>query len=344
VATSARPQKTERLCDLKAGQEADFFALLTLKEELTTRDGKAYHRVGFRDAGREVQFPIWADSPWAADCRERWKAGEFYKLRAIYRETQYGGQLEIRKIRLASDADAADGFDPMMLVARSREAPGELLARWVELAEKKIVDQGVRQVVLNIAAAHRERLLAWPAGLRNHHAYVGGFLEHSLRVATTTVQLAERYAEHYPEMQPPLDADLAIAGALLHDIGKLVEVDQHPTGATRSVRGQLLGHVVLGRDLLREAAAGTGIDDEKLLRLEHILVSHERDPATGAVRPAMTAEALVVQFADEFDTKFDILARTLAETASGRFTSAKNLLHTELYRGGGLTEAKSKGS
>ena len=87
------------LADLAANQEADFFALLSAKEELTTRDNKPYYKVTFRDARRAVTTPIWSDSAWAADCRNGWQVGEFYKLRAAYRESSYGPQLEIKKIR-----------------------------------------------------------------------------------------------------------------------------------------------------------------------------------------------------------------------------------------------------
>ena len=71
------------LSALEIGREADFFALMTIKEELSTREGKPYFRVGFRDAKREVQFPIWGDSPLADECRHRWWPGVFYKLRAL---------------------------------------------------------------------------------------------------------------------------------------------------------------------------------------------------------------------------------------------------------------------
>ena len=55
-------------------------------------------------------MPIWEDSPWAAECREIWQPGMFYKVRGVYRQTNFGPQLEIRKIRPATDADVADGF------------------------------------------------------------------------------------------------------------------------------------------------------------------------------------------------------------------------------------------
>src|SRR3954453_5114400 len=93
------------LCQLIEGQEADFFALLAEKQEMKTRDGKPYHRVTFRDARRDVSFPIWSDSPLAETCRSHWATGQFYKLRATLRQSNYGPQLEIKKIRPVEDGD-----------------------------------------------------------------------------------------------------------------------------------------------------------------------------------------------------------------------------------------------
>src|SRR5688572_29011513 len=99
------------LSELIDAQEADFFALLSAKSEATTRDGKPYWRVSFRDAGREVSFPIWSDSAFTGACRDEWKVGQCYKLRAIYAETKFGPQLDIKKIRPVLPEDKADGFD-----------------------------------------------------------------------------------------------------------------------------------------------------------------------------------------------------------------------------------------
>ena len=82
--TMSRTVPILRLSEMLPDQEGDFFALLSSKEEMTTRDKTAVlPTVGFRDADREVSFPIWANSPWAAVCREEWTPGEFYKLRAV---------------------------------------------------------------------------------------------------------------------------------------------------------------------------------------------------------------------------------------------------------------------
>src|SRR5436190_5854118 len=93
------------LSQMVDGQEADAFILLARKEELKTREGKTYWRVTFRDAQREVTFPIWNDSPLAESCRDAWRTGVFYKVRAAYRTTNFGPQLDIKRIRPASDDD-----------------------------------------------------------------------------------------------------------------------------------------------------------------------------------------------------------------------------------------------
>jgi 3'-5' exoribonuclease len=182
------------LAEMSSGQEADLFLLMTAKEELKTKAGKPYFRVGFRDADRELSFPIWGDSPWAVDCRDRWTPGTFYKVRAIYRETDFGPQLEIRKIRETIDADAADGFSPSFCLARSRFDPQEMFAELLAIAQQHIGNAALRKLVESLLAANREMLLVHPAARRNHHAYIGGLLEHTLSVTRTCVFLADKYA------------------------------------------------------------------------------------------------------------------------------------------------------
>jgi 3'-5' exoribonuclease len=322
------------LSEMVPGQEADLFVLMTAKEELTTRDGKPYFKVGFRDAGREVSFPIWDNSPWAVDCRNDWTPGVFYKLRAVYRETSYGPQLEIRKIREAVESDATDGFDPAMCLPQTRFDPETMFRELVEIAEQHVADGGVRRVLLAILNGNREKLLRCPAARRHHHAFCGGLLEHTLSVARTAVFLADKYADYYPDMSPPLDKGLVVAGAILHDVGKVRELEQQPTGTVYTPEGELIGHIVMGRDMVREAATGTEIDVDALLRLEHLVLSHQRLPEWGSPKPPMTPEALLVHYADDVDAKYHMIYRILHEdTSEGPLTSNKNLLHQKVYRG-----------
>ena len=182
------------LSEMSAGQEADLFLLMTAKEELKTKAGKPYFRVGFRDGGREVSFPIWGDSPWAVECRDCWNPGTFYKLRAVYQETGFGPQLEIHKIREVVDADADDGFDPTLCLPRSRFDPQQMFDELLTIAREHIGNPGLRQLVESLLTNNHNALLGHPAARRNHHAYVGGLLEHTLSVTRTCVYLADKLA------------------------------------------------------------------------------------------------------------------------------------------------------
>ncbi|MCC7083468.1 MAG: HD domain-containing protein [Pirellulales bacterium] len=324
----------QTLCELAPGQEGDFFALLSAKEELTTREGKPYFKVVFRDAGREISTPLWHDSAWAAECRSAWTVGAFYKLRAVYRETNFGPQLEIEKIRLVTAADAADGFDPLMLQPRSRFDPAKMFEELAGIAKERIEDESLRGLVVDILQNHRVALLTLPAATRNHHAYVAGWLEHTLSVTRSVLYLADKYDEYYPDMQPRLDRGVAVAGAILHDVGKLREYEQQPTGAIYTAEGNLIGHMLQGRDIVREAAASRNISPEMLLRLEHIIISHQGKPEWGAPKVPMTPEALVVHYADDLDAKYNMLFQTLRDDkSSGPMTSKKNQLYQQVFRG-----------
>jgi 3'-5' exoribonuclease len=129
--------------------------------------------------------------------------------------------------------------------------------------------------------------------------------------------------------------DVVVAGGILHDIGKLREIEDTPTGAVYTAEGRLIGHVLQGRDIVREAAAGRAIDPELLLRLEHVIVSHQRLPEWGSPKPPMSPEALLVHYADDIDAKLEMMCAALGGDATpGPLTSKNNPLRHEVFRGG----------
>lgn len=322
------------LSELSSDQECDTFALLSSKEELTTRDGKPYWMVSFRDARTEMTFPIWCDSTWAEACRTEWTVGMFYKLRAIRRETKYGPQLEIRRIREVIPQDHEEGFDPLMCLPQSRFPLEEMYSQLCDLVIEQVVSEPLRKLVLLILEKYRTPLLTLFAARYHHHAFVGGWLEHTLSVATLCVFLADRYRGLYPDMKPPLDRDLVIVGGILHDVGKLRELDCRPTATEYSPEGALIGHIVLGRDIVREWAEEAGLDRETQLRLEHLIISHQRLPEWGSPRPPMTPEALLVHYADDIDAKFYMYYHILQEDSSpGAVTNERNILRQRLFKG-----------
>jgi 3'-5' exoribonuclease len=334
----SNPAKILRLSDLQPGEAGDCFVYLAAKERAATRDGKPYFRVQFRDATRTVTAMVWSDSAWFAECEGKWKTGTFYKVRGRYFENQYGPQLDVDRIREVEDADRETGFNPAGFFRASRFDVDRMFADLCAIASAEIGDNPLKQLVLAILEEHAESIRRIPAASQNHHAFTGGFLEHVLSVTRTAVFLADKYAGAYPDMNPPLSKSLVVAGAILHDIGKIAELDYHPEGTTYTPAGRLIGHILQGRDIVRDAANQVpGIDPETLLRLEHVIVSHQNLPEWGSPIAPHTPEALLVHFADDIDAKFQMMADALEASAASDepFTDRHNPLRRRIYRGPG---------
>ncbi len=325
-----------KLSELDSGETADCFALLSKKEQAETRDGKPYFRCQFRDVKRIVTSMIWNDSTWFEKCDKSWKTGEYFKIRCRYSENQYGPQIEIERIRTVTPEDSANGFDPADFLPTSRFDSEKMFNELCEIVSENIQDEHLEQLVMKILTDHAEQIKQYPAASRNHHAYRGGYLEHVLSVTKTALYLAGKYREYYPEMSPPLSQDLVIAGAVLHDIGKLRELSCQPHGADYTSQGRLIGHILLGRDIVREYAMQMeNIDAETVLRLEHMIVSHQNLPEWGSPVSPHTPEALLVHYADDIDAKFQMMAFALNEPTANdqEFTSRQNPLRRSIFRG-----------
>jgi 3'-5' exoribonuclease len=324
-----------RLFELDPGDSSDFFVLLVAKDKGTTRDQKPYYRLSFRDPNRTATAMIWHDAGWFDDCDQTWKPGQFFKVRGRYIENKYGSQIELEQIRPVKDEDAAHGFDPSEFFETSRRDPVQMFAELMEIAEE-IEEQPLRELVTSILKPHEEQLLKWPAASKNHHAFSGGFLEHVLSVTRTAVWLTDKYRQEYPALDPPLSKDLMIAGAILHDIGKLRELSHTPPITNYTPSGKLIGHILLGRDMVRDAARDVeNLNPETLLRLEHIIVSHQNLPEWGSPIAPHTPEALLIHYADDIDAKFQMMAAALSEQPGDdeSFTSRNNPLRRTIFRG-----------
>ena len=126
-----------------------------------------------------------------------------------------------------------------------------------------------------------------------------------------------------------------MAGAVLHDIGKLRELESTPVGTHYTASGELIGHILQGRDIVREVAAQIDdLDPETQLRLEHLILAHQRLPEWGSPKPPMTPEALLVHYADDIDAKYQMMVKVLTnDTTTGPVTSRKNVLYQKLFKG-----------
>ena len=179
-----------------------------------------------------------------------------------------------------------------------------------------------------------------PAGVRNHHAYLGGLLEH----VVTLLDAAERILPLYPE----LDRDLLLAGIFLHDIGKVRELSFGKAFAYTD-EGQLVGHLVIGVQMLDEKAAkvpeltGEPFPRELLLRLKHMILSHHGTYEFGSPRLPMTPEAIALHHLDNFDAKVHNFTRDIREdrNTTSAWTPYNQSMQRRLFKGSAEIEEPS---
>lgn len=175
---------------------------------------------------------------------------------------------------------------------------------------ERINDEALRNTVQYAISSVEESFFKSTAAVKMHHAYVFGLLEHTLKTARMASALLPLY--------PFVDADLALAGCILHDIGKVREYSQGLV-PERTKIGILQGHVVLGYRLVRGAGLKNGLKRDILERLEHIILSHQGEPEWGAAARAATPEAVFVSNVDNFDAKMGAIESALASAGDAEF-------------------------
>ena len=325
-----------RLSELTHGQEAVCFAALVKKEVGVDKHDKPFVKCHFRDRRVTLVAPLWSGNALREEA-ETWQDGIGYRLRVRGDwKVRYGLQLEILEIRPARDEDAAEGYDFFDLVESSDYDPDRLLKSIRERVERSIDDPCLRRLVETILSEHEPLFKKMPAAQNFHHSYTGGLLEHVWSMTRIASFLADHYGHYYAKLNPHLNKGVIIAATILHDIGKLRELDYHPVEAKYTKEGCLIGHVLMGRDLVRETARKIdGFPEETLLLLEHAILAHHGKRDFGAPIVPQTIEALLVSYIDDLDAKMNIAARErLLSNTEGEFTNKVFALdNRRLYKG-----------
>ncbi|HEX2641867.1 MAG TPA: HD domain-containing protein [Thermoanaerobaculia bacterium] len=279
----------------EAGDNVQGFALLTKKEMRQDRNGKSFLDLELADASGSMVAKIWSDSP---ALHNPFEIHHFVAFRGSVKSYRDQLQLSVDDCREAVEEDRLRGFDEAKLIPSTREDIGDL---WRRL--EAVLDRVQRPVLRLLAARtlqiYGAELREHPAAKSMHHAYRGGLLEHVVSMA----ELALRVCEHYGD----LDSDLVLVGVLFHDLGKLRELGAMPVN-DYTLEGRLIGHIVIGRDLLREqCAAIEGFPADLQLLLEHMVLSHQGKKEFSSPVEPMTPEALVLHFVDDLDSKLNQL-------------------------------------
>jgi 3'-5' exoribonuclease len=288
------------------------FASVLLLRRLSTRtakNGNNFLSLELGDKTGSFTANIFGDSPLTGVFQAA-REGSVFRIEA---------KVEYFQDRLSPRLTAAVPLTPEQLAGSPvlgnlvETPPEDPDALWAEL-QQAIAAIGHPELRATVQAVFDEAGDAFrtaPAAVAMHHAYRHGLLEHTCHVARAARALLPLYRE--------VPADLALAGVLVHDIGKVVEYvgDLAPT---RSRKGILQGHVVLGYQLVRKAGLKAKLHPDLLERLEHIVLSHQGELEWGAAAMAATPEAVFVSLVDNLDAKLGMVQRLLRQAGDDEFS------------------------
>jgi len=302
-----------------------FLALAREKELKPKRNGGIYLHLILADRTGELDAKMWDNPQETAALFER---DDIVKVRGTVELYNDRSQLVVQRIRRCEDGE----FQEADFCPASARDPEEMFAElrgFVDSVANEHVRALLRSVLDDPAIARALKVA--PAGMRLHHAFRGGLLAHSLSLCG----LAEAIVSKYPR----LNRDWLIAGAVLHDIGKVDEL-----GASRrleyTTRGQLVGHVALGLEILeRHVSNVPGFRIEVKSMLQHLIVSHHGEIEKGALRVPMFPEALALSIADLLDARLEQAWHLIDQAAAfDEWTAYVPSLECQLYRWSSLLD------
>jgi 3'-5' exoribonuclease len=246
------------------------------KQRLRTRNGSPYLALELADPSGRIEARVWNDVELLDG---RFAEGDAVHVLGRVERFRDRLQLEVRSLEAAPEAD------PSALAPALRRDADELDG-FLEFLAGEIAHPGLKATVARLFAddALRASLRSLPAAPDGHHGYAGGLLEHTVGVATIARETAQ--------LHPRLRADLLLAAALLHDLGRIRELGPAPI-FKQTEEGRLLGHVHLGLRLIEERAAA--LETEVRAELLHAVAVHHD------LRSARSAEAAVLYHANQLD-------------------------------------------
>ena len=302
---------------LVEGERVDAVFALTGKETRAARTGDPYLAIELADRTGRIGGIMFRPTAIAAEV----PVGSVVHVRGLAAAYRGVVRITVDQIRPARQ------YDPSDLLPSGTRDPEELVSE-LRAHVKAIGDRALSAVVRRVFAdaGFMRRFKSCPASQSYHHAYIGGLLEHTVSVASLCRALCDIY--------PHADADLLLAGALLHDIGKVDEL-RFTTGIDYTDDGRMIGHVVLGERRVRAAvdSLGDSISHETATRLSHVMLAHHGELEWGSPKRPCTLEALMLHHADNLDAKTAgfITAAASAARADEPWTDASNLFRRPLW-------------
>ncbi len=294
--------------------------LVQAKERKITSSGSAYLDLNLQDTTGVISAKLWDYSERTTPAFE---ADDVIQVEGHVESYRGTPQLRVRKITFPPP----EQVNLLDYLPRTQHDPEQMYAALLERV-RRMNEGPLRVLILSILEdpALAERYKLSPAAMSYHHAFLGGLLEH----VSSLVALGDAVADHYPWLR----RDLILAGLVLHDIGKTEELN-FTRGFRYSTRGQLIGHISMALEMVQEKVHQipdfpAPLKDE----LEHIIISHHGKLEFGSPKEPMFAEALVVNFLDEMDSKLEAVRAQYAadHDRPGNWTNRNPALKRELLK------------
>jgi 3'-5' exoribonuclease len=298
---------------LGEGESVDQIFLASEKQLRTNRNGNLYLQVRLADRTGVLTAMLWNAGE---KIYESFENGDFIRVGGT---TQfYNGAMQLIANRIdRADRTTIEEADFVTLAS----ADIDRLARRLSQQLRDIKQEPLRNL----------EFVQAPAGIKNHHGYRGGLLEHVVNLIDVALAVAPFF--------PQIDVDLLRLGAFLHDVGKIEEMCyQRDLGYTDA--GQLLGHLVLGVEILNrkleesERLTGEPFPADLALRLKHIIISHHGQYEYGSPKLPMTLEALALHYLDTLDAKIHGFSQIIREDVNteSRWTTFHPALGRKLFK------------
>jgi len=311
------------------GDTIQGFYLVKAAALKTSNTNNRYYDLTIADSTGEVNAKIW-DTEMVRGFEL--KDGMLVKIRGLVNEWQGALQLKVEKIRQTLPEDGINIGD---FVPAAPYAPEDMLGEILKFI-LRIKDNDIKQITSAMVNERRDKLMHYPAAMKNHHSIRSGLLFHML----TMLRLAEKVMEVYPF----LNRDYLFAGVILHDLAKIDEMEASELGlvSTYTMEGMLLGHIIQGIKAIERVGRELNADQETVILLQHLVLSHHYEPEFGSPKRPMIPEGEILHYLDLIDARMFDMRKALEGVEPGGFSDKVWLLHNrQLYKpkGAGVGEA-----
>lgn len=283
--------------EIKEGETVLGHYLCKSKQTLKSRGGKNYLSLRLQDKTATVDAKVWDMN----NDIKSFEENEFIKVEGVALVYQNDIQLNIKKIRRSTEGE----YDPMDYIPSTEKNIPEMVQSFLDYI-KTIKNNHIKKLLEEIFIQNAVISKNFPlhsAAKNIHHGYMGGLVEHSLSV----VQICDFMSERYKH----INRDILIASAMLHDVGKLMELSSFPENDYTD-DGELLGHIYIGAELIGDTAAKIdGFPPQLVSLLKHCLLAHHGEYEYGSPKLPKTIEAFILHCADNMDAKVKVIEEML---------------------------------